>query len=93
MPQSVVNFFSDKKSYIVAGATLLYAAGIHFHWWPHDPQIDLALGGAYGITIRAALKKIYLLLLANKQAAPSAAAAPAPAATAGPFAGDISDLK
>ena len=63
MLKNLVDFLSGKKTYLVSIGALIYALGIHQGWWSHQPDIDLAIGGTYGITIRAALKKLYLQML------------------------------
>lgn len=49
---------SGYKTYLIGLVTLVYAIGIQQNWWPHVAQIDLGLGGAGAITIRAALSKL-----------------------------------
>ncbi len=56
---NLVAFFSGKKTYLVSVATLVYALGIQFGWWPSssDP-IVVMLFGAGGITLRTAIRKL-----------------------------------
>lgn len=56
--KAVLDFLSGKKTYLISVGVLIYALGVHFGWWPHQPDIDLMFGGAGAITLRAAIKKL-----------------------------------
>lgn len=52
-------FLSGKKTYIVAGATFVYAVVV-IGWQQHDwnQALNLVFGSAFGATIRAAIAKV-----------------------------------
>jgi hypothetical protein len=63
--KSLFGFVSGYKTYLVALGAIGYAIGIHFGWWQHSADIDLAFGGAGAITIRAAIAKLCALVAAD----------------------------
>ena len=65
--RNAIAFLSGKKTYIVAFATLVYALGISRNWWAHSAEIDLYLGGAGAITIRAAIAKLIAAIESDQE--------------------------
>ena len=61
----LVAFLDGRKTYILAAAGIIYAAGIQFWGWPSNGDVWAALGFGTAATLRVAIAKAVALLPAD----------------------------
>jgi hypothetical protein len=62
----IASFLSGKKTYLVAIAGIIYAAGIKYGHWPNDSEIWASLGFTGLGTLRAAIAKLCAALTSGQ---------------------------
>lgn len=56
--QSLLDFLSGKKTYILCAAAFIYGGGISIGLWSHYPFLDAALASGTLAALRAGVAKV-----------------------------------
>jgi hypothetical protein len=77
-PFNLITFLTGYKTYITVAASVVYAVGIDYKWWPHSLTLDGLLGGGVLAAFRSGMKTQNAQLI-NAIVKPSSPAAQATA--------------
>ncbi len=64
---SLISFLAGKKTYLVCALGLVYALGVYFGVWSNESEIWGGLGFTGAMTIRAAIKRLAIAVVADPE--------------------------